>query len=356
MQQATPRRLQVVGTIKLSDSDRSALDLVVASAADGELADVALRFGRLRATPAEQALVVSPITGRIPRPPAILLGAAVVAGAALIEVVPTLAAAERISVNVQDTTLAAQIEGTQHELATQEAASVRARELAKSNIISQAQLQQAETAVATARARLEGLRRARQVQTTGEGSPLTLRSPVAGTVVTLNASVGAVVQQGDLLVQILKPGPRWIDVSVAPGEPTGERYEIAAGTKWLPARLIASGAVIDDDGTRHDRLQLDGGGEGANLLPGEIVSVRVARGAARGVVLPESAIVPGVEHDLVFVETAAGTFTARPVRLAARFGGHVRLASGVQPGEKVVTRGAMALLGESRRSELRHLE
>lgn len=355
MKAAVPKRVQPDGTIKLSDTDRAALDLTVAPAVEGEIPDVVVRFGRVRPMLGEETLIVSPVAGRISRPAAVQLGTPVNAGAALLDVVPVLGAAERISVNVKGAEIKGQTEATGRELATQQAALERARELAKSKIVSEAKLQEAETAVAITRARLEALKRASNVQSAGEGAPITLRAPTAGTVVTLNASVGAVVQQGDLLVRVLKPGPRWIDVSVAPSEPIGERYEVAIGATWAPARLSAAGAVTEADGTRHDRLQIDAPAA-AQLVPGQTVSVRVARGTSYGIVLPEAALVPGLQTDLVFIETTAGTYAPRPIRVAARFGGQVRLAAGVQAAEKVVVRGAMSLRGESRRSELRHVE
>jgi hypothetical protein len=54
----------------------------------------------------------------------------------------------------------------------------------------------------------------------------------------------------------------------------------------------------------------------------------------------------------VFVEAPRGIFVQRPVQIAARFGGQVRLGSGLKPGEIVVLRGGMALLGELVRGEL----
>jgi hypothetical protein len=73
-------------------------------------------------------------------------------------------------------------------------------------------------------------------------------------------------------------------------------------------------------------------------------------------VLPESAVVPGVHQDTVYVETSPGVFAARTVRLAARFGHHVRIADGVAPGEQVVTQGVMGLRGETARADLRQVE
>ena len=48
-----------------------------------------------------------------------------------------------------------------------------------------------------------------------------------------------------------------------------------------------------------------------------------------------------------------GVFAARAVRVAARYGGKMRLASGLTPGDRVVTQGAMALQGERMRAQLR---
>ena len=354
-EQSAPARLQRDGSIKLSDTDRQALDLAVAVAAEGELPDVAVRFGRVRLVFGEETLVVAPVAGRIVKSPSVQLGSAVKSGTPLLEIVPVLAAAERISVNVQGAQLRGEIEAAQRELATQQAALNRARELARSKIVSEAKLQEADTLVATTRARLEALRRARGAQAPGEGSPIALKAPGEGTVVTLNASLGAAVQQGDLLVRLLRPGPRWVEVSVAPSEPPSERYEVEVGSTWIRGRLVAQGAVVEDDGTRHDRIEV-GGADALRLVPGQTVSIRVARGAQRGVLLPESALVPGVQTDLVYIESAAGHYTTRPVKVAARFGGQIRVASGVQAGERVVVRGAMSLLGETRRTELPQAE
>lgn len=89
-----------------------------------------------------------------------------------------------------------------------------------------------------------------------------------------------------------------------------------------------------------------------NLVSGQTVAVRVARGTTRGVILPETAIVPAAEGDILYIEVQKGVFAPRRVRVAARFGGKVRVVSGVEAGEKVVVRGGMALRGESLRSQL----
>jgi multidrug efflux pump subunit AcrA (membrane-fusion protein) len=197
------------------------------------------------------------------------------------------------------------------------------------------------------------LRRARALEVRPGGSgALTLRSPVDGVVVTLNASMGAGVNQGDVIARVVKSGPQLVDVAVAPSEVTGTAYEVQIGDQWLPARLIAAGGRVED-GMRSDRLSIEGGQ--ARALPGATVPVRVARQVATGVVVPESAIVPVPGGELVFVEVEQ-RFAPRLVTLAARFGGKVRLASGVTIGEPVVVAGAMGLRGETLRFALNQTE
>jgi hypothetical protein len=147
----------------------------------------------------------------------------------------------------------------------------------------------------------------------------------------------------------------WIDVSVPPDDPVGDGYVIDVATQAVPARLLARGPVTNADGTRHDRLVVDPP-SAAVLSPGASVPVHVARGVSRGIVLEESALVPGVEGDTVFVETSPGVFVPRAVHVAARLGGRVRLASGLQNGDRVVVQGVMELQGERLRSQLRNVD
>lgn len=351
MKEATPQRVRGDGSIQLTDQDRLALGLVVVPATEAELPQSTLRFGRVLSPLSNESQVVAPVTGRIGRPPVVTLGASVRAGAALLEIVPVLDTPDRISVGTQSAEREGQIEAAERELTRAEADAARARALSP-QVVSAARLQEAETVVATARARLEGLRNAQTAAAQAQTRPVPVTAPMAGTVSAITLEVGALVTKGDVLAEIVREGPVWIELSVPPDDPVGERYDVTTPTGPIAARLLTRGRVTDPDGTRHDRLVVDVP-QSAALRPGSSVSVQVARGTARGVVLPESALVPGVESDTVFVEASPGVFAARPVRIAARFRGHVRLASGLKPGERVVTQGAMALQGESMRTQLR---
>ncbi len=355
MRAAVPARLQSDGSIRLSDADIAALGLEVISVGEGDLPMVAVRFGRVVARSDEESMVVSPIAGRVTRPPDVALGALVQAGATLVAITPILTSAERVSIGVQGADIAGQIEATTRELATREAELARARDLSSSNIVSTAQLQSAETAAATTRARLGALKQSRAIQAQGQGGLILLKAPAAGTIAALNAVVGTVVKPGDLVARVIQPGPRWIDLAVPPDDDPGERYEAERSDhRWVPARLLATGTVVED-GARRDRLEVDTQ-DAERLMPGAAISVRVGRGAVKGIVVPDDALVPGVSADVLYVETAPKTYAPRSVVVAARFGGKSRLASGLKPGDRIVIKGAMALRGESLRSELRHQE
>lgn len=350
MKEASPARAQPDGSVRLSESDRTALGLVVQPASAGKLANVALRFGRVNARAGEEALVIAPIAGRVAQPPSVRPGQQVAAGAPLVEIAPLLGTAERVSLGVQGAETQGQIEGAQADLARREADAERARELAGSKIISAARLQETEAALSGTRSRLEALLRSRNVQGGGRGRGATLRAPIGGVLASLEARLGQSVAAGQVVARVVRPGPRWVDLPVAEGDPSGDGYEIASGAGWLPAKLLSRGAIVEPDGNRHDLLLADGA---ASVLPGAVVNVRVARGAESGIVLPETALVPGIGTDTVYVEGPAGTFVPRRVGIAARFGGKVRVSSGLKPGEPVVTQGAMALHGEALRSQLR---
>lgn len=355
MAAAVPRRLSADGTVKLSDADRAALGLRVERAVEGVLPDARLRLGRVLARPGDEALLVAPVAARVAAVPPVAIGSEVTAGTTLVEVTPVLDAGETVSLKVQTADVEGQLRAAERELAQKEAAAARARELSTSAIVSTQALEEAETAAAMTRARVEALRRARAVQLSGGTSRAPLKAPIAGRLASLDVALGAVVEPGDVLARVLRTGARWIDIAVSPDDPVGAAYEVQAGRDWVAARLVARGSVVGVDGSRRDRLEV-GAAQAAALLPGSTVSVRVGVGTSQGVLVPEGALVPGVGADVVYVETAPGTYAPRSVRVAARFGGRARLATGIAAGTRVVTEGAMSLRGENLRSELRPTE
>jgi hypothetical protein len=167
----TPQRLRQDGSIQLTDQDRVALGLVVVPVNEGDLPDSALRFGHVLSPPANEGQAAAPVAGRIARAPRVQLGATVRAGSPLLEMVPALDTPDRIVVNTQSAERAGQIEAAERELVRVEAEAARTRALTP-QVMSVAKLQEAETAVTTVRARLEGLRNAHTASSRGQTQPV----------------------------------------------------------------------------------------------------------------------------------------------------------------------------------------
>ncbi len=62
--------------------------------------------------------------------------------------------------------------------------------------------------------------------------------------------------------------------------------------------------------------------------------------AASGTAIPESAIVEDGGRPVAFVQTGGESFERRPLRLGNRAAGVVHVLEGIEPGERVVHRGA----------------
>ena len=344
----TPSRVKG-RAIVLDGRSRAALDLAVAPAAEGELPDVRIRYGRVVARPGDELVVASPLVGRVVTVGALAIGDRVAAGAEIAKVAPVLGATERASLGAQTAEIGAQAAQAQQELALRESELARAKDLARDGIVSQAKLQEAEAATASARARLGAARQGSRAYAGAIGRAVTLKTPADGTLVALDAVIGGAVETGQPVARVLRAGARRIDLAVSASDPTATAYEVGVGEQWVSARLVSRGTSIGEDGNRHDILELDAGAE---PLLGATVAVRLALASARGVIVAESAVLPSAGGDVVYVERSAGTFEPHLVRIAARFGGKVRVASGVKPGESVVVRGAAALRGEALRSAL----
>ena len=81
--------------------------------------------------------------------------------------------------------------------------------------------------------------------------------------------------------------------------------------------------------------------EGGMLLEGQLVEVHVDTGTtARGFVVPASAVVDVGGRRIVFAHVHAEEFAPREVVLGLGVGDDIEVNSGIQPGDRIVMRGA----------------
>jgi len=345
-----PERVDARGRVLLTAEEREALGIETTTARTGDMAIRALRFGTVVARPQEEAVVVAPVTARLATPPAVALGSAVQAGDTLLAIEPLVEMASLASLQAQHR----EIEGRIHAAEARQKALRQKLDqttaLAAEHLVTEARHAQAEAELKAEQATVGGLRRAAAALGQAKGGRLVLQAPLAGTLATLRTDTGAVVQQGEILARVVRDGPRWIDLTVPPDDETGSSYRVRLAAAALPARLIARGTIAAADGTRRDRLEVAPPGSN-RLLPERTVAVEVVR-THRGVLVPGDAVVTWRGAPAVFVEVQAGRFAARAVKLGARSRSTALVASGLAAGETVVTRGAMALLGELGRAAL----
>jgi membrane fusion protein, heavy metal efflux system len=311
--------------------------------------------GTVDTPPGGSAEVGAPVPGRIAAPPRGLPrpGAAVRKGQLLALLSPAPAAPEdaaRASLAVAEAEArraAAQsaLERNQRLIADQ-AASLRELEDA------QRELRVADEAVRAARNAADLFAGASSGQ--GRGS-WRLLAPIAGTLVSVDATPGASVSAGHVLFRILDPRELWIRARVPEQDAArmradrDVRYQIAGDETWRTIRVgdngatgsvVSTGRTVDPKTRTVDVIYALRDPDPA-LRVGGLVRVAIPAGEEfTGIVVPRSALVDQDGREVIYVQLDGEHFAARPVRTGPRSGDAVAVQQGLDAGERIVTRGA----------------
>lgn len=223
--------------------------------------------------------------------------------------------------------------------------------------VPQRRVAEARTAEARAEAELQAARRRmaqhQGLQRVGSGrGGIRIVSPLGGTVVEVETSPGAFVEEGAELFHVIDLERLWLEINVPESEigrlaqPSGAWFEVEGFDQpfEVPAdRLVASGGVVDRR-TRTVPLIFEVDNEGHRLRVGMAAQVHVVLGEpVEAVVVPQSAIVRDGGQAIAFVQVDGEGFERRLLRLGVRDAGRVEVVAGLEPGERVVTRGAYAV-------------
>lgn len=222
-------------------------------------------------------------------------------------------------------------------------------------------------AVQTARSQLELLGvPSPTVEALGSGSTVnattSVAAPVAGVVTERAANVGLNVDQTTKLFTIVDLTTVWVVADVY--EKDFSRVRVGSETTITAAAwpgLSHRGRVsyIDpqmNPETRTAKVRVEVPNPRGELRFGMYVDVVVTGAAGAAVpVIPRSAVQNVGDRTVVYLAnpTESGTFTEREVRLGEASGGQVEVASGVQPGDAVVTEGSFFVRAERERLGLR---
>lgn len=248
------------------------------------------------------------------------------------------------------------------DFAQKRAAFERTRTLVEGEVAPRKDLETAQADVKQSEAELKRARERLRIFSLGratEGDRFVLRAPLSGVVTERRANPGSEVRpdRADPLFVISDPGHLWmiidvpervisriergqsvaIEVDAYPAERYGERF----------VGLIDYVGEVLDPATR--RVPVRALVENPKRMLKPEMFARATPLAAKGrelVRVPNSALATEGLYSFVFVEREPGVLEQRPVTLAIRGRDESFLSEGLQPGERVVTSGAVLLNSE----------
>jgi cobalt-zinc-cadmium efflux system membrane fusion protein len=246
------------------------------------------------------------------------------------------------------------------DLALAERTAGRMRDLVQHGVAAQKDVEAAEADVA--RTRTESQRAQARLALYGGDSAsasqmFPLRTAIAGTVVERSIAAGQEVRPDQMLANapqlfaplfvVTEPARLWVILDVPERDLaliiTGSAIGVRA-TAWpnrvFPGRITSISGAIDPNTrtlkVRGSVLNPDG------LLKAEmLVSVSLSPGISRGVDVPSAAVLlQGGDH-LVYIDEGNGTLRRVRVTVGPEHRGLVQIWSGLTPGQRIVTNGAL---------------
>jgi RND family efflux transporter MFP subunit len=296
-----------------------------------------------------EMMLTAPVPGRVdPASEMPVPGARVRSGAVLARIVPR-------SDDLRDAAAlrAALVEAEQqHLLATRERD--RAERLVDARALPSRRLDEAEAAVAASEARMGAARerwsRFEALSQSGGGASgsgaFTVRAPFDGVVSEVRFAPGASVEENQVLARLVDPDRVHV-VGAVPESRAVTLTSVEAGELLREgnppialARPLSVGQVVEPVArTTEVRFAFDN--RPPRLQIGQSVGLRLFVGEEEArVAIPESAVVDDGGRPVIFVQSSGESFERRPVRLGSREEGYVHVLEGVEPGERVVHRGA----------------
>jgi RND family efflux transporter MFP subunit len=233
---------------------------------------------------------------------------------------------------------------------------VRAEQLVGKGFISASVVDQRRALAETAEAQI-GSAEAQVQSAAAMLDYFTIRAPVSGRTGEIGFRVGANVRAGEAtpLVTVNQLSPIHVRFLVPPGDVQAVRAAMAgpgitvtvrpqvSTADGMPVPPLATGrlAFLDnnvDPGNGSVAAKAEFVNVGDTLWPGAIVSVELPLGASSPMItLPEAAVQTGRDAPFVWLIGSDGKVAMRDVTVAGRADGKVYLASGVAPGEQIVT-------------------
>ncbi|MEN8006285.1 MAG: efflux RND transporter periplasmic adaptor subunit [Candidatus Krumholzibacteriota bacterium] len=199
----------------------------------------------------------------------------------------------------------------------------------------------------------------------GNDGILSLTAPINGQVIDWQVRPGQRLQAGDKLMAIADPSAVWLKVNVYEndyrrlGTPVGAYVHSGGEVEgWaIPEsdmRVLTTGGALDPV-TRTIPVLIEVTNTAGRLTIHETTPVELyASEGAMATAVPRSAVYEDEGLDVVFVQSSGESFAKRVVEVGPRHAGWVSILAGIQPGERVVTRGGYHVKLASTSAEIGH--
>lgn len=233
-----------------------------------------------------------------------------------------------------------------------ERAAERAHTLKRDGAGSDAEVQTAESALATAKT--EETRANAALMAIGGAAGATeyvLRAPLAGKVIERNVAVGTQVSPGGdkPLFTVGDLSTVWViadvfeqDLAAVKNGEDATIQVLAIKGKTFTGKVTHLSSVVDPS-TRAAEARVELQNPDGELKPGMSARVLMQGAGGPGAEVPTAALLARRDQFFVFVRQKDGSFLQREVHVAGQHGEHATITSGLQPGEDVVTEGAILL-------------
>jgi RND family efflux transporter MFP subunit len=305
--------------------------------------------GRIVPVAGREARLSSPASGRVafgeivPVP-----GLAIRKGQILASISPRLAAgSDRPS-------LEAEMRASEAERVAAEAQLARAERLLADDAISKRAFEEARTRATVTGARAAAATaRLAQYDASASGDPsagmkgrFEIRSPLDGTLVSVEVAPGETVEEGKPLFAVVDAARVWLETRVNEADLArleGVRsawFTVEGGASPVDAgRLVSFGRVVDP-ATRTVPILFEVPNPEGRLRIGQASRVHLATGpSVRALSVPDSAVLDDAGKPVAFVHVSGEAFERRVLRLGVPGRGWVQVLEGLAAGERVVTKG-----------------
>ena len=193
-----------------------------------------------------------------------------------------------------------------------------------------------------------------QVERTGRtNGTVTISSPIAGVIQTLDARAGVTLAQGQTLAQVTGIGSVWLNAAVPEAQTGAVRIgqRVNATLAAFPGETFAGRIIAILPTTQPESrtltVRIELANHGGRLRPGMFASVAVGGDQKQALLVPSEAVIRTGARTLVMLALNDGRYRPAEVRTGHEGGGKTEILQGLSVGEKVVASGQFLLDSEA---------